>query len=359
MSSCSDNETLLYLVVRCRWSALASRAETHPDELEAVGDEDGMTVFHWACANDAPPRTLRALLLQDELRASQGHARAVLIPDFHGITPLMSACVRESSSEEIVKLLIESAPELIPLVDHDGWTALHFLCHNVRSSYAFAKSVLPLLLSRTAAENHELAFCRDTAGSCSPLSLVCDSFGVTQASLHTRDPGFTNVERDPVFCLLFVTCFLDLLHPPERRSWPLLCRLFSFSEIPLVFVDMVLLFRSHNLLEVNDDGDSPLHVAVSKPWEAGMLKRLVKERPASAALRNQRGMLPLQLALVTSNQHWNEDFLALLDANPASVEALEIDDAIYPYLLERIEKRPNALFGLLKSKPSLVRRTLH
>ena len=70
MSSCSDNETLLDLVIRGRWSALCGRAETHPQELSCVGDHDGMTVFHWVCVNDAPVRTLRFLLRQDEMRAS-------------------------------------------------------------------------------------------------------------------------------------------------------------------------------------------------------------------------------------------------------------------------------------------------
>lgn len=118
-SSCLD------LVVRCRWSALASRAANFPDELED-GDEDGLTVFHWVCANEAPPRTLRVLLLQDELRSSRGHARAFLISDVHGVTPLMTACARGSSSNDLVQLLVESAPEALPLVDNDGWT----LCSN-------------------------------------------------------------------------------------------------------------------------------------------------------------------------------------------------------------------------------------
>jgi len=358
MSSCSNNETLLDLVVRGRWSALVSRAETHPEELAEIGDEDGMTVFHWMCANDAPPRTLRALLLRDELRALRGHDRAVLIPDLNGITPLMSACARGSSKEH-VKLLVESAPESIPLVDNDGWTALHFLCHNVRIKRVFGEQVLPILFSRTEAENRELAFLRDIAGNNTPLSLACDAFGVTEALLRERHPTRTSVGHDPVFCLAFVNSFLDLLHPPEHKSWPFMTRLLGFPGIPMVFVDVALLFHcGAKLLEVNDDGDSPLHVVVSRSWETGLVKRVVDACPCAASLRNRRGLLPLQVALTTSNQHWNEDFSALVEAYPASLEVVELNDSIYPHILERMNRQPASVFGILKSKPTLVQRRI-
>lgn len=220
-------------------------------------------------------------------------------------------------------------------------------------------SVLPLLLSRTFNENYELAFRKETTGNWCPLSLACNAFGLTETSIQGSILHRTTIHCDSGFCFLLGTCFLDLLCRPERKSWPLLCRLFRLSEIPLVFVENVLLFCSNTVLQVNEDGNSPLHVAVSKPWETGMIRRIVEARHSAACLRKHQGRLPLQLALVTFNQHWNEDYLALVDPNPASVEALELDDAIYPYLMERIAARPNALLGLLKSKPTLVGRRLH
>lgn len=352
MSSCSDNETLLDLVVRGRWSALVSRADTHAEELAAVGEEDGMTVFQWACVNDAPPQTLKALLVRDKHHASRGNPRAVLIADVNGTTPLMSACVR--GSFEHVSLLIESAPEAIPMVDNDGWTALHYLCHYSRAHYIFGERVLPLLLSQSQAKNRQVAFQKDSRpGNNTPISLTCDTFGITQDSL--REESFRG-ERDPVFCFRFVARLLDLVLPPERRSWPLMSRLLSFSEIPLVFVDLVLLLRAgDSVLQVNDDGDTALHIAASKPWKTGLVKRVVKACPRAASVRNRRGLLPLQLALTTLNRHWNEDILALVDAYPASLEALELDDGVYPYILDRISCAPDTVYRLIRSKPTLVR----
>lgn len=355
MSSCSDNETLLDLVIRGRWSALCVRAETHPHELSRVGDDDGMTVFHWVCVNDAPVRTLRFLLIQDEIQASDGSVRAVLIRDRNGVTPLMDACVSGMSTEH-VKLLIDSAPESIFVMDNDGWTALHYLCHNARNKYSFAMCVLPLLLSQSAFANNDLAFRQDNSGDNTPLSLACDAFGVTQESLQDRHQDKIHTACDPFFCLQFVTRLLDLVVPPERKSWPPLSRVFSFNQVPLIFIDMAILSSPKDvLLEVNDDLDTPLHIAVSQPWRSGLVKRVVEACPRTASLRNRRGLLPLQIALMTTNENWNQDVYALVDACPASLEALELDDSLYSYLLARI-RRHETMFSIIKSRPTLVQR---
>lgn len=354
MSSYSNNdETLLDLVVRGRWAALLSRAETHPDELASIGEDDGMTVFHWACVNDTPPKTLRALLRLDKIHALRGHKRAVLISDLNGITPLMSACSCRLSLEH-VRDIIDSAPECIPMTDNDGWTALHFLCHNARNKHPFGVDALPLLLSRSRIENRKLAFL--PARNNTPLSLACDSYGVTEG--YTRDiyPTRMNTERDPVMCLQFVMCLIQPLLANDQKHWPFMSRLFSFTEIPEVVVKMALLLHSGDeLLQVNTDGDIPLHVLVSKPWQAGIVKRVVEACPRAASLRNGRGLLPLQLALSTSNEHWNQDISSLVTAHPPSVEALELDDYIYSYLLRRLNNRLDTIFDIIRSKPALVR----
>jgi hypothetical protein len=86
----------------------------------------------------------------------------------------------------------------------------------------------------------------------------------------------------------------------------------------------------------------------------GLVKRVVEACPIAATKRYHRGLLPIQMALGTSNQGWNEDFQALLDANPLSLmEAFELDDAIYSHLLARITL-PNTIYEIVRSKPTVV-----
>ena len=217
-------------------------------------------------------------------------------------------------------------------------------------------SVVPLLLSQGATENEDLAFRHDNSGgNTTPLSLACDAFGVTEVSLQERLHDKANTECDPFFCLQFVTRLLDLLLPLERKSWPLMSRVLSFNQVPLIFIDMAILVSSKDiLLEVNDDLDTPLHIAVSKPWRSGLVKRVVDACPRTASLRNRHGLLPLQIALMTTNENWNQDVCALVDAYPASLEALELDDSLYSYLLAR-SRRHETRFGIIKSRPTLAR----
>lgn len=348
MTSSSYTETLLDLAVRGRWSALAERAETHPDELARVG-EDG-TVFHVSCANDAPSRVLQALLFQDKMRTLRGYSRAVLIPDNNGITPLMIACQRAWSKEH-VELLVKSAPELIPLTDSDGWNALHYTCHNSRH-LAFGAIILSFLLSRVQAQNRELALQSDASGENTPLSLACETVPPGDSILDAQRG------HNPELPLFFVRKMIHLILPQDMQSWPYVSKILSIPEIPLAFVETMLLTQPESsLLKMDNDGNTPLHFAVSRPWETGLVKLIVKACPSAATVRNSDGLLPLQLALATSNQHWDEDFYALVDANPASLEALELDDAIYPYVLARINNNTgaDAVFRMLQSKPTLVR----
>ena len=67
------------------------------------------------------------------------------------------------------------------------------------------------------------------------------------------------------------------------------------------------------------------------------MQRVVEACSRAASLCNGRGLLPLQLALSASNEHRNEDFSSLVNAHPPSLEALELDDCIYPHLLERVK----------------------
>lgn len=362
MSPNSKSETLLDLGARCRWNAVLSRAETHPEELELRSNCDGgMTIFHFVFANMAPIQVLRDLLARDERRASQGHARAVLIPDYNGVTPLMMACslgpqARLPKYLPFMLYIADSAPESIPITDNDGWTALHYVCHESCTNLYYAVPLVYAFLRRSRAENRRLIFQSDASGMITPISLVCDTNGLSDGICSQQTLDKRSVGR----CVRFVTLMLDKVISPDMALWSDVSRLLSFSEIPCAFVDIMLSGeKEDNVLLTNDRGDNALHVTVSKPWKQGVVKRVVQACPAAASIRNLQGLLPLQMAIATRNQHWDEDFCALVTANPESLEqAFELDDWIYAYVLERISNHHDGVFRLLKSKPSLVHRRI-
>ena len=120
---------LLDLASRQRWSSLAARAVSHPEEIR-LSDPSGLTPLHWCSFNRPPLSVIRAML--DNAQNDENNDGNNLLPplvclaDVHGTTPLHAAC-SSHASPEVIQALVDSHPPSILIQDEMGWTALHYL----------------------------------------------------------------------------------------------------------------------------------------------------------------------------------------------------------------------------------------
>ena len=73
---------------------------------------------------------------------------AATAPDENGLTPLHHACKNKNATLNIIRILIDAAPDCVRSVTHDGWTPLHILCRNRELNEETAIQILKLLIEK-------------------------------------------------------------------------------------------------------------------------------------------------------------------------------------------------------------------
>jgi ankyrin repeat protein len=331
----SNNMHLLDLALRLRWSSLLERAALFPTEI-VDQDEAGLTVFHWACANDAPSDVVRTLLEYDQ---SENEGRGIKVVDRQGITALMVASSNGEQSLELIELLLRIAPELVTVQDHDGWTALHYISCLSDQQLVFCRSAAETMLK----VDRNLARIRNRRVE-TALDLACRNFSpyienyVQSGNLH---PDLLNL-------WVIASAFI------EGGSAICLRSILEIPECPLLLIEASVQHFSESLTELDHTGNTPLHHAISRRATSGTIQSILRVNTATARIQNADGELPLALA-DRNRLKWSDDLRTLVEAYPAAVETLHMPDALYSYVFSRCSNEANTIFELLRSKPSIVR----
>jgi len=129
-------------------------------------------------------------------------------------------------------------------------------------------------------------------------------------------------------------------------------------------------------LFVDNDGNTPLHIACSIPVSSVPVgsrllyplteKTVVRDKcvvdflvricPEAAYKRNVAGRLPLHSMVEANGSSWEYGIRSVLGANPSAVAELNIDSRLYPSILSRAGKDIglSAVHSILREHPDLL-----
>jgi hypothetical protein len=153
---------------------------------------------------------------------------------------------------------------------------------------------------------------------------------------------------------------------PNGVLWRPLHACAGIANCPTSFMQMATKSNLHLLHEPDEDGNLPLHIAAANPHSTSdtdehfnTVAYLVEQNPAAAAARNNKGELPLHLA-VRHGKLWEDGLKEIYEAYPAAVCERDKDWQLYPFKVAAIMGRGtmasmNTCFMLLRSFPELQR----
>lgn len=393
---------LLDLASRQRWSSLAARAVSHPEEIR-ISDPSGLTPLHWCCFNRPPLSVIRAMLHNAPNNEINDEDHNLLPPlvclaDVHGTTPLHAAC-SSHASPEVIQALVDSHPPSILIQDEMGWTALHYLTGTAFASLSFSEAEgrdaiasVRMLIERET----QCVECVDREGQ-TPIALLCEVMG----SHH--DPGWqfirrrvrSNVQNDNGAghaSAAIGNLSLEQEDAAEDTFWSLAnllvramyhtwCSLHSIShqelQMPTNLHQMCVLFVPGDLIRYTlarhpeqarisrDVGklkrQLPLHLALRfTKHNSSTIWNILSANREAAKIRDGDGMLPLQLAL-KAQRRWGNGTGDVLIAYPEALEAMRgLNCSTYPFIMQRAMRNSvkaqqvQAVFRILRSRPDLV-----
>ena len=126
---------------------------------------------------------------------------------------------------------------------------------------------------------------------------------------------------------------------------------------PATLLEYALLLHPKQLLIPDENGQLPLHIAAGRT-DAVNVKDILRACPEATIVRDHEGRLPIELA-VASGWSWKDGIGQLLSANPTSLETLNVDERLYPWIWTNLSRKPHgstsALFESLRARPSICR----
>jgi len=394
---------LLDLARRQRWSSLAARAESHPEEIFDV-DEYSFTALHWACFNCADHRAVRAVLtaflrIEDSLDGSAGEEvrlsrdskeamrHAALAGNIHvalmtdkdeGMTALHAAC-SSHASREVIAELVQHCPASVMVRDRSGWTPLHFACHTALSVMEEAEATYTVDIARILIDAEPaVILCEDCHGN-SALEIFLSLFG----SLKRTDWSFGG--RVPakladkwfwsVASLLIKESVTQNLQSHQislhQADFPILHQalLMPVKDISGQLIPYIASKFPDQLKKPDSGGNLPLHIAAgvyssflnmrARSDQAYSICLLARSYPAAASIQNNTDQVPLSIA-IQSGISWEGGIRYILEACPEALLTCTVECMLYPQILARFARNSRSrgltdVFLLLRAKPDLLK----
>uniref|UniRef100_A0A7S1UPK3 Uncharacterized protein n=1 Tax=Grammatophora oceanica TaxID=210454 RepID=A0A7S1UPK3_9STRA len=261
-----------------------------------------------------------------------------------------------------IRLFIEFAPECLAKVNSDGWAILHATL--VWSSGCTVEGGFEACRMLVKADP-SLLYPSKASGM--------GSRGATQRPRHNNSPFHVALARRLLMSKKgeIWSKVADLLLP--AGSGTLLHRFLRFPPSCCSSMLDLEAFQAHMygrsaerfhqvLLEADDDGNLPLHVALLKrkwdfaeylscPVRSSYARHAVIEHSASTT--NKNGEYPLELAVVAGNNGPRAGvILRLIRLSPMALAKIPLNDSLYPYILRQFDS--SLMFRILQLHPSLL-----
>lgn len=321
--------------------------------LQPAFQNEGLNVLHWACCNPPPLSVFGALIRH----RPQARVAATTV-DGNGMTPLLCASVC-GAPVEMIRMLLEICPESLDVTDRDMWTALHYVAY--RSRRGGAGSVVPaiskvrLLLDVDPLIAHKV----DSRGQ-TALDMLCALF-CREMQGDPHGVSWQNNTSDDVmklFSLLVSSMYRSNNSSSSSSAQPTAGSNFAHKIItvgaPFLLLWCLVLREPELMLETDSRGNTPLHLAVEMSSDLNFGVFLAKAQPRAARLASSLGETPFMVA-VRRFGSFNDLIRQLICADATPLESLGLADPCYPKLFEHVNDDPQAIFGILKSRPTLAR----
>jgi ankyrin repeat protein len=378
---------LYSLASRWAWNAVIFRCETHPQECDVkYRDGAGDTVLHWACFGVAPLNVVEALLeVCPDLAKAQNHI---------GHLPLHVACSYRASCS-IIRALVSAYPQGAGIPNGAGSYSLHILCDYGCS----AQSIQAILETKEGAQSvMEL----DSIYRRTPLYILHERTSLTRyrrtvdelRSVRQRqreiigDKESDGISEPDQAEMARLEASME--HHYEWDYWDKAQRLVlaEFLGRPLVaddvdrpgvlhacvgirkcppsLLELALLLKVDQLLEIDKEGRLPLHLACAVSTPA-CVSEVLSACPRAACTTDSKGNLPLSIFLQHHSKYlsWVGPVEEMIFANPIALETLGLDTRLYPRIWSRFStirspatrtRNIRALYESIRGNPTIFAR---
>ncbi|KAG7359239.1 ankyrin repeat domain protein [Nitzschia inconspicua] len=346
MTTINDHQqSVLDLAVQQEWTLAVHRARHFPYEITLRRDFDGANALHVACDSNAPLHFFRQLFQIHQRNVQKALSS---VDDIRGATPLLVACGNQISWQTIDFLLEVTPKGAIQTCDKDGWSALHFLAcwpvsswrtsHNNQQAddAAIPSSTNPFVpLARKLMQmDGDMATRPNNVGYC-PLRLFVSTHQFElQYSYHFASQSSTNESFNQELWRVVLT----LIGVHESDDDPFIIhKCLDIPHCPVLVTMLACRLHPKLLLQVDDEGNTPLHVAVRNK-QPFLIQYLLNMEPAAARHADIQGRTPFCVARKTTySLQWHDQVHGqLLHAYPTAIFRTELSHFLHPKILERI-----------------------
>lgn len=393
----SPASSLLYSLCRkWAWPAVTFRSQTHPHEAQAsIVDAKGDTVLHWACFGKPPLESVQALLEACPELASTANKRGQL--PIHGTSALVLKTVIFSFSQltenavqtwvvaasyrasaEVIEALLQSYPEGAGRVEISGSMPLHLMCDYGASLQAI-EAILATEYGAQSVHKQDQIFTQRPLRILNSRRNMGDTYNALTTLRRIREqqrelrlegvpddsPTLQELEAkvQPFRTFSFwrkAATLLQIEHRGGVLDRDRVCTdcvlhaCAGVAKCPSTVLELAILMYPEQLMEQNERGQVPLHVAIARPGTGVMMDLLQACPPEALRVKDMDGFLPVQLA-VSVGRRWGNGVGSLLVANPEALETMNVCDVLYPRILSKlyIKGRADALFQAIRAKPNL------
>lgn len=375
---------LFSLCKRWAWPAVTFRCQTHPHEAHVtIQDDKGDTALHWACFGNPPLDAIEALLTACPELAAATNKQGVLpihgeyqLPSYgkyHSfyttlniVLDIVAASYRAAG--EVIRALLKAYPEAAGVASNSGSYPMHILCDYgasvdaihamletragveslIRLDGTFHRSPLYILNARKGMnEFHNAIFSlrRERAKG------RRDSLLMRDLVVHCESLDFWKKTSLLIQTEYTGNVLLDVDDDVDNAYIVHACA--GIDGCPPALLEYAMLLHPEQLMIPDENCQLPLHIAASRS-DTIILTDILGACPGASKMRNRRGQLPIELA-VESGRQWTDGVGQLLEANPGSLEVLNIDERVYPLIWSRLSGGSNAIFESMRARPSVCR----
>ncbi len=359
-----ENALIQHLINRYDWIELDTICNHSPKQMKCMLKNTN-TPLHEICnIGSAPFHVIQKVL--------ECWNEATITRNRHGETPLHIKCKSSQYSYEPVKMLIIGNKKALRMLNNTGKSPLSLACLSGACFPVIEELVLsyPEALTKRDVHDH------------TPLDLLWSSFAKTIPGASAISKYFKNnpgEEQHKMSCLLerfhkkMSFCLSEsyaFSHSQEHAHiggnscGNFLCHAIICEDLkncPHVLLKLFLLHDPSLGYQVDNNGNTPLHLQIEAKWNYECISVLVeKSKGNPSSIRNHRGMLPLHIALRKMREHKGEhndveDSIGkLVHAFPDAVSMKDPITMLYPFMSAAVANNLQMSYELLLLQPNIV-----
>lgn len=353
VSEDSDDTLLMRYCVRRDWDSASRRLAYVPREADYVSSNQRNNTALWeAVQNQAPIELIQSLV--------DAYPGAVSVERGGFWCPLRRSFlyipIENSTSYNLTEYFLGVCKILLEADNRDLQTVLLILSRSssiwANITWCHISAVLRTAANRPASESMEDVLTYAEDGKVAPGQI---DLAFRLLSLFVKSDRQVSLTED-----LSVRLVHAVAGCPDR----VLC-LRSLWQL-------TLRFYPQQLTQPDENGDCPLHIAVSAAIRSDppvcfvlahdffldnkeVIETLLRVRPDAATFRDRKGNLPIHRALACGKT-WTGGVKALVAASPGALNVRDSDKMIYPFMLAGLgdDRDISTSFELLRANPDVL-----